>query len=75
MPPRLRDPHAGPDGAALYIEWWGDALYRDWCSETGVEPIGYRAFCDLTLKRGKDWWADGDAGTLARPAKRAREHS
>jgi len=58
MPPRLCDPYAGPGGARRYLDWWGDALYRDWCAEIGVEPLPYATFCERTLQHGKDWWAD-----------------
>ena len=76
MPPRLCDPHAGPEGARHYIQWWGDTLYRDWCTETGVAPINYSAFCTRTLQCGKDWWAntdDTDKSLRARLGKRTRD--
>ena len=73
MPPQLCDPYAGPAGAPGYIMWWGDALYRDWCRETGVIPIGYEAFCARTLELGKDWWADRNESTPSPLGKRARE--
>lgn len=72
MPPRLCDPYAGPAGAPGYIDWWGDVLYRDWCRETGAMPLSYKAFRDVTLQFGKDWWADGVDSVIDRPGKRAR---
>jgi len=73
MPPRLCDPHAGPSGARDYIDWWGDHLYRDWCGHAGIEPITYAAFCERTLKEGKDWWAGEEGEQRVHSDKRDRD--
>ena len=53
---RLKDPHAGVQGAPAYLKHWGQSLYLAWCHETGQVPIPYADFCERTLKLRRAWW-------------------
>ena len=58
MPPTLVDPLAGVEGAAAYLDYWGMALYVEWCKLARIDPVPYAEFRARTLRRGRDWWTD-----------------
>lgn len=68
----LVDPHKGLSGAHAYLKHWGNALYIDWCTYKGMEPVPYAEFRARTLAEGRDWWARHDCpaqSTTSPPAK------